>query len=171
MIRRIAILLALPLACASACCGEPEIREDSPERLVQDLARALRADAVEWLDEEAAVQDGPAGMGAVASQDVTAGVIRFQRLLERGRALCDRWLPPGTSRLQVPGDWHPELRALIVALALAEPEEILATAADPPASPSAPRRVTLRAGAEAWTLDLRPVKDSWEFASGLRRRR
>lgn len=154
---------------AVACSGDPKIREDAPEHLVEDLARALRGAAVEWLDEENAVEAGPAGMGAVASQDVSAGVIRFQRFLEHGRALCDRWLPPEARRLQTPSSWSPELRRFAVSLALAEPAEIAAAADAPPISPSAARRVTLRLGGEEWTIRLRPVKKSWVFDSGLRR--
>jgi hypothetical protein len=154
---------------AAACSGDPKIREDAPEHLVEDLARALRVAAVEWLDEENAVDAGPAGMGAVASQDVSAGVIRFQRFLEHGRALCDRWLPAEVRRLQTPSAWSPDLRRFAVSLALAEPDEIAAIADAPPVSASAARRVTLRLGDEEWTIRLRPVKKSWVFDSGLRR--
>ena len=99
----------------------------------------------------------------------TARFFRFQRFLEHGRALCDRWLPPEARRLQTPSSWSPELRRFAVSLALAEPAEIAAAADAPPISPSAARRVTLRLGGEEWTIRLRPVKKSWVFDSGLRR--
>lgn len=160
---------ALLALLAAACSGDPKIREDAPEHLVEDLARALRVEAVAWLEEENAVAAGPAGMGSVASQDVSAGVIRFQRFLEHGRSLCDRWLPPEARRFQIPSDWEPNLRRFAVALALAEPEQLRAIADEPPASASAERRVTLHLGNDRWTVRLRPVKKSWVFASGLRR--
>lgn len=154
---------------ALACSGDPKIREDAPEHLVEDLARALRVEAVAWLDEETAVAAGPAGMGSVASQDVSAGVIRFTRFLEHGRALCDRWLPAEARRFQIPSDWGPSLRRFAVSLARAEPEQIRAVADEAPASASAERRVTLHLGSDRWSVRLRPVKESWVFASGLRR--
>ena len=162
--------LAVAALAVLSCSDDPKIREDSPEHLVEDLARALRVHAIEWLDEENAAADGPAGMGAVASQDVTAEVIRYQRLLERGRALCDRWLPPEARRLQVPAEWSAEVRSFAVSLALTEPEDILATV-EAASSPTAPRRVTLRVGNDSWSVRMRPVKKSWEFVTGLRRQR
>lgn len=164
---RSALPLALLATLAVACSGDAKIREDVPEHLVEDLARAFRADAIEWLDEENAVTAGPAGMGVVASQDVSASVIRFQRLLESGRALCDRWLPRETNRTQVPTSWHPRLRELAVALALAAPEEI--SAGSDESAGKGERRVTLRVGEQSWNLRLRPVKKSWVFSSALRR--
>lgn len=163
------LALAVALGLAAGSCGDgPKIRDDAPEHLVEDLARAMRPFAREWLDEENAVELGPAGMGAVASVDFSASVIRFQRVLERGRALCDPWLPREVLRLQVPNDWHPRLRALFVSLALAEPEAIAATAA-PAAASGGEARVTLRVGDEDWIMTLRAVKKSWEFAAPPRR--
>ena len=159
--------LALLAISVAACSGDPKIREDSPEHLVEDLARAFRAAAVDWLAEENAADTGPEGMGVVASQAATAGVLRYQRMLERGRALCERWLPPETNRMPVPSSWSPRVRELAVSLALTAPDSI--TASSEPSTGKGERKVILHVGEESWTLRLRPVKKSWVFSAGLRR--
>ena len=158
--------LLLLFATLVSCSGDAKIREDSPEHLVEDLARALRAPAVEWLDEEQAAS-GPASLGMVASQDVSSAVIRYQRLLEAGRQLCTPWLPPETKGMPVPAAWSNGLHSFTVALASVERSAIRAEVM--PAGTPNRARVRLHLGEERWLLSLVRVNKHWTFDKGLRR--
>lgn len=154
--RRLRAGLPLPLAAvvlAAACGGDPAIRDDAPEHLVEDLARALQPHAVAWQAEQAAAPDDPA-----------ARALRLRRLIERGRQLCDPWLPREVRRIEVPDSWSPRLGSLLGSLASVEPERIAATVAAS-ASARRERRVILDLDGEAWSVRLRPVNESWEFVS------